>query len=122
VQCRPGDADERAHIPPQIVQVGVTQQRAELVAVLEPVDDGASPLNCVGGPQAAQRPHRVGLHRQPGAEPARPRVALDQVHPPRPVAQPTVQAQAGDPAADDQYPRASHHLVLLRHDVRCAPT
>jgi hypothetical protein len=86
------------------------------------VDDGASPLNGDGGAQTAQRPHRVGLHRQAGAEPARTRVALDQVHPPRPVVQRTMQAQAGDPAADDQYPCVSHHLVLLRLDPRCAPT
>jgi hypothetical protein len=120
VQGRPGDADERAHVAPEIVEVDVAQQRAVLVAVLEPADDRAGPLDG-GGTESAQRAHGVGLHRQPGAEPAPPRVALDQLHLPRPAPQRQIQAQAGDPAADDQHPPRNHRSALPRHIPSALP-
>ena len=48
MQRRPGDADERANIPPEIVEIDIAQQRAVLVAVLEPADDHAGPLDSGG--------------------------------------------------------------------------
>lgn len=56
-----------------------------------------------GGPTAGQRPHGIGLHRQadPGLIPAG--AALDQLDVPGAVAQRQVEAQPGDPAADNEY-------------------
>jgi hypothetical protein len=56
VQCRPGDADKRAYLPPHIVEVNVAQQRAVLVAVLEPVDDRAALFRDSARPLATKPP------------------------------------------------------------------
>ncbi|HTQ89337.1 MAG TPA: hypothetical protein VMK84_07565 [Streptosporangiaceae bacterium] len=85
-----------------------------LVVVAEPADNRPGRLDGGADAQAAQRPHRVGLHGQagPGLVPAR--AALGEFDVPGAVAQRQAEAQPGDPAADNEYPLGDQRHPPIR--------